>query len=66
MSQGVIDRLFELEKSKSSRGTENERGTGLGLVLSKELIEKAQGRIWLESEEGEGSIFHIVLPKNIS
>lgn len=37
-------------------------GTGLGLSISKEIIERHQGKIWVESEMGEGSVFHVILP----
>jgi two-component system, sensor histidine kinase and response regulator len=46
----------------SSRGTCNEKGTGLGLLLCKDYISKHGGNIWVESEEGKGSIFHFSLP----
>ncbi|MDP2113482.1 MAG: ATP-binding protein, partial [Bacteroidota bacterium] len=47
----------------STMGTQNEKGTGLGLLLCKEFIEKHNGRIWIESEEGQGSKFHFSVPK---
>lgn len=43
-------------------GTSLEKGTGLGLILSKEFIERANGRIWLESEPGKGSVFSFAIP----
>ncbi|MEO5910007.1 MAG: HAMP domain-containing sensor histidine kinase [Pelobium sp.] len=52
--------LFSL-KIKSSSGTQNERGTGLGLVLCKEYIQKLGGEIGFESEVGKGSTFYITL-----
>ena len=55
--------LFLIEESKSTSGTEKETGTGLGLILCKEFIEKHGGRIWVESEEGVGSTFKFTLPK---
>jgi len=54
--------LFNLTKSHSTTGTEGETGTGIGLVLCKEFIEKNKGKIWVESQVGSGSTFHIALP----
>ncbi|WP_194775747.1 tetratricopeptide repeat-containing sensor histidine kinase [Pararhodonellum marinum] len=47
----------------STPGTNNEKGSGLGLMLSRELIEKCEGKIWVESEKGHGSTFCFTLPK---
>ena len=45
------------------RGTNKEIGTGLGLILCKELVEKNKGEIWVESVLGAGSKFKFTLPK---
>ncbi|UJP64207.1 tetratricopeptide repeat-containing sensor histidine kinase [Mongoliitalea daihaiensis] len=45
-------------------GTNQEGGTGLGLMISRELIERNKGKIWVESEEGKGSKFIFTIPKN--
>lgn len=58
-----MDTLFEIEKNKSTPGTEDEKGTGLGLVLCKEFTEQNKGRISVESTEGDGSIFVVSLPE---
>lgn len=60
--ESKLDTLFEVEKSKSTEGTRNESGTGLGLILCKEFVVKNQGKIWVESKEGEGSTFSFSVP----
>lgn len=57
-----ISKLFRLEESISTPGTDKEQGTGLGLILCKEFIEKNGGKIWLESEYGKGSKFKFTIP----
>jgi signal transduction histidine kinase/FixJ family two-component response regulator len=55
--QKKIATLFEIGNNISTLGTNDEKGTGLGLVLCKDFIEKHKGKIWVESEEGKGSVF---------
>ena len=56
-----IGQLFRIDQSYSTTGTNNEQGTGLGLVLCKEFVEKNGGKIWVESKEGIGSVFYFTL-----
>lgn len=63
MSTEVLDKLFNNSKYYSTFGTNNERGTGIGLLLCKEMIEKNNGSIKVESAVGKGSKFIINLPK---
>ncbi len=63
MTSEVIGKLFKIEESVSTRGTNNEKGTGLGLILCKEFINKNGGDISVISEVGKGSEFIITLPK---
>jgi signal transduction histidine kinase len=55
--------LFDKTSGYTTRGTANEKGTGLGLILCKEFIEKNGGQIWLESEVGRGSTFYFTIKK---
>lgn len=63
MKPEVVNMLFDKINPYSTRGTANEKGTGLGLILCKEFVEKNNGRIWVESQEGRGSTFWFTLPK---
>ncbi|MDA3865119.1 MAG: ATP-binding protein [Salinivirgaceae bacterium] len=57
------DKLFRLDVNPSTIGTSDEKGTGLGLILCSEFVERHDGKIWVESEPGKGSIFKFYLPK---
>lgn len=59
-----LDKLFRIDEEISTPGTANERGTGLGLILCKEFIDKHSGRIWVESQQDSGSTFSIFIPEN--
>lgn len=55
--------IFEKTAGYSTRGTANEKGTGLGLILCKEFVERNGGKIWLNSEPGKGTTFSFTLKK---
>jgi signal transduction histidine kinase len=58
----LLSGLFRLGENKTSYGTGGEKGTGLGLPLSRDMVEKNGGKIWVESTLGEGSSFHFTVP----
>lgn len=62
MSREQLDALFTAEEIISTHGTDKERGTGLGLKLCKEFLDKNHGEIWAISEQGIGSTFFINIP----
>ena len=63
MESDQLEDLFSIENMESTDGTNEEKGTGLGLVLCKQMIEKNGGSINVESEPGEGTTFSFTLPK---
>ena len=58
-----LPKLFRIDEKIKTNGTDNETGTGLGLILCKEFIEKNNGTIWVESKESKGSDFIFTLKK---
>lgn len=62
MSVDQINSLFRLDRKISAKGTENEEGTGIGLILTREFIEKNNGNIWVDSNPGFGTTFYFTLP----
>lgn len=63
MTADIQKKLFDKVNPYSTRGTANEKGTGLGLILCKEFVEKNGGRIWVEGNPDKGSTFWFTLPK---
>jgi len=64
ISEDEVKKLFELTTNNSLPGTNNEKGTGLGLILSKDFIEQNGGQLTVESVEGSGTTFTVSLPIN--
>ncbi|KOY85938.1 hypothetical protein AD998_07085 [bacterium 336/3] len=62
MNKEVIKKIFQIDSRYTTKGTASEVGTGLGLVLVKEFVEKNGGNLEVESEEGKGSKFLFSLP----
>lgn len=63
MAKELVDKLFKLDQYFTTEGTQQELGTGLGLLLVKEYVEKNNGIIKVSSEPGQGSCFTFSLPK---
>jgi two-component system sensor histidine kinase/response regulator len=62
MENENIAKLFKGEITISTKGTAKESGTGLGLIICKEFVEKQNGKIWSESQKNEGSTFYFSVP----
>lgn len=62
----ILNKLFQVGESTSTPGTNREKGTGLGLIICRELLDRNGGAIQVESEVGKGTIFRIQLPDLVS
>ena len=63
ISQADVAKLFRLDAQHSTLGTEKERGSGLGLIICKEMVEQNGGRITVESEVGAGTTVQFTIPR---
>ncbi len=64
MHEEQIQSLFKIDVFQTTMGTNNEIGSGLGLILCREMVEQNNGTIWVESEPHRGTTFHVSLPKH--
>ena len=64
INNSSLEKLFKIDSTYSTPGTNNEVGTGLGLILCKDFIDYHKGKIWAESELGVGSSFYFSIPVN--
>lgn len=62
INEKMVNKMFKIDNSISTKGTDGEMGTGLGLILCKEFVEKNLGHIWVESGEQGGATFFFSLP----
>ena len=63
ISKDDMDKIFRIDMQHTTLGTDDEKGTGLGLIICRELVEKNGGKIWIESESGKGTKFFFTVPK---
>lgn len=63
ISPEKLQKIFRPDRDQISQGTDREKGSGIGLILCKEFVERHQGKILVKSEPGKGSVFTVVLPE---
>lgn len=66
MEKDMVEKLLQIDSNESRRGTNNEKGSGLGLLICKEMIALHGGKLAIESEVGKGSTFIVKLPQKIN
>ena len=66
ISQEDVQNLFRIDSTVKRKGTNNEDGSGLGLILCKEFVDKNNGTIWVNSTPGEGSSFYFTIPAKVA
>ena len=66
MNEETMGKIFKKDTNHTTYGTNDEKGTGLGMSLCKEMVEKNQGKIWVSSALGKGSSFYFTIPKSNS
>lgn len=64
MDEEKAANLFRIDKNTSTKGTRNESGSGLGLILCKEFVAKIDGKIWVNSTQDSGTTFTVEIPAN--
>lgn len=64
ISKEDLEQIFRIDSKTNTPGTDKEKGSGLGLILCREFIQRQGGRIWAKSEPGKGSTFTFSLPKS--
>lgn len=63
IAEELNEKIFSLENVYTSKGTQGETGTGLGLIICKDFVEKNSGKIWFESNNGKGTKFYFTVPQ---
>jgi signal transduction histidine kinase len=63
IEEDILPDLFKLNSQVTTKGTSGEAGTGFGLILCREMVEKNNGKIWVDSTPGNGSKFTFSLPR---
>jgi PAS domain S-box-containing protein len=64
MDDNLLNNLFVLNKNTGRRGTKGEPSSGIGLILCRDFIERQGGELWVQSDEGKGSVFSFTIPVN--
>lgn len=65
MNEASRANLFRIDSQRSTPGTENEPGTGLGLIICQEMVQRNGGQIWVESEPGQGTVMRFTVPQTV-